>query len=976
MLRAFRSRAAITATSLSVPMLFASPGLAQLSKSIVPEKQEQEIFRQPDRKASGSILSDRRMTVGRIPENGARYFTRRILKPDNEIYAALLVRAGTLNEAPDQIGAAAVIADIAYDAVTTIDAGRREEIFAADPRGGDAGPFDPRDGIVLGFDRMIYTVALPADDRELYTDAAAMLTDVWGFADLTDERIEEAKARLIERAAERDEAAEQARAALLEALAPGSRLPDRPLIPTAEEIQRLTPRAVRAFYDRWFTTNNAAVLSFGDNAQSDLTTGFVPSLERLPNIPGDRDWTPLSPAEAGVDPDTSARAAVVVDRRRRDVEVAMLATAAPPPPQKYFEDAKRDMIDQLAAAALRARVARKLEQTGVVADPRGDAADFYGLLRVAFVTADVAEGDWRAAAEALLTEAAIVRAAGITTSELAEAAAAVIAPLEQYGQIDRNGETRSSDSISFVVEQLGRNRVPTSPYGAAALARVAASTIKIEDVNARIRELFDPETVTLRVVAPTADAAPSEQDLIAVLNAVGDVDPESVAANDRTESIIEIAPAGGAIAEIEHDAFTDVWSAWLDNGVRVHFKQMENEPGIVSIAAVLAGGEIEETPEQRGLTQAATLAYAQPAVATLDAGQFAGLKAGISLNFTPEVGSDSFALEALTTGEDFAEAAPFVYRLLLDPVVNPDVLSGWQQGIAAAEQQSNEDGWINFARTWLSSIFPPTVPLAQPVSPEQAGAITPESAQSWLHRMVSSAPLEIAIVGDIDRDTAFDAAALYFGSLPARERIGPDTLAEARRLPPPTSRRERIKVESAGGRSFVFRGFYAADADDYNDAWDLEIASRYIRDEIDATLGVELAMITRPTSIAKRDATSFPGYGFFAAVLETTTGQGEAVAEAVDVEFQSFAAGEVDAERLIAIIDELKELSSNNVANPRYWATQLSNVDYRGEKIAERVYAGPTAIDSITQPRLLETFSRYYGRKPQLDIVVTEQQDN
>jgi predicted Zn-dependent peptidase len=86
------------------------------------------------------------------------------------------------------------------------------------------------------------------------------------------------------------------------------------------------------------------------------------------------------------------------------------------------------------------------------------------------------------------------------------------------------------------------------------------------------------------------------------------------------------------------------------------------------------------------------------------------------------------------------------------------------------------------ADTTAAAIYPPGEVRAKALTVEQVRAITRPAAQAWLRRLITEAPIEVAVVGDVDRDTATRLAAKYLGALPARPRISDKTLADLRAI--------------------------------------------------------------------------------------------------------------------------------------------------------------------------------------------------
>src|SRR5258707_11240910 len=83
------------------------------------------------------------------------------------------------------------------------------------------------------------------------------------------------------------------------------------------------------------------------------------------------------------------------------------------------------------------------------------------------------------------------------------------------------------------------------------------------------------------------------------------------------------------------------------------------------------------------------------------------------------------------------------------------------------------------------AIYPAGEWRPKALTAEQVRALTRPAAQAWLKRLITDAPIEVAVVGDVDRETATRLVARYVGALPARPRIGDKTLSNLRTIARP-----------------------------------------------------------------------------------------------------------------------------------------------------------------------------------------------
>ena len=106
-------------------------------------------------------------------------------------------------------------------------------------------------------------------------------------------------------------------------------------------------------------------------------------------------------------------------------------------------------------------------------------------------------------------------------------------------------------------------------------------------------------------------------------------------------------PPGGTVVEEREDEATQVWSGWLDNGVRVHHRRVDQRKNDAVIIITLAGGVIQERPDNRGVTEAADVAWDRPATRGLSSTQIPTLMTGKKVRVGGGYGPDTLTLDRL-----------------------------------------------------------------------------------------------------------------------------------------------------------------------------------------------------------------------------------------------------------------------------------------------------------------------------------------
>src|SRR5262249_48308142 len=186
------------------------------------------------------------------------------------------------------------------------------------------------------------------------------------------------------------------------------------------------------------------------------------------------------------------------------------------------------------------------------------------------------------------------------------------------------------------------------------------------------------------------------------------------------------------------------------------------------------------------------------------------------------------------------------YLLLTDPAVEPAALEQWKDAEIERIANRKSQPMQVLAVTSAEAIYPKDEPRPKPLTAEQNRAITPDAAQAWPRPTVTASPIEVAVVGDVDRETATRLVARYVGALPARPRISDKTLAGLRTVSRPGAAIQVAEaIESRTPQAAVFAGFFGADLRDLRDTRLLNVAARILTTRMTKTIREEKQLVYR-----------------------------------------------------------------------------------------------------------------------------------
>ena len=327
-------------------------------------------------------------------------------------------------------------------------------------------------------------------------------------------------------------------------------------------------------------------------------------------------------------------------------------------------------------------------------------------------------GTWRAMLTDLGTALQRARLHGFSEREVEDARQATIAQAEEAVQRETTRPAR--EVLRQINGAVTRQEPVMSAAQSLALLRGMLPGVTAAEVSEAFTRNFDPGQVVFIAELPASDGVPTEAELLALGRAAVEVTPDKVAEVARATALLTTLPTGGTVVESRMHAASGVTSMWLDNGVRAHHRFMDERKNEASISITLAGGTIQETAADRGLTEAALRAWDRPATSALSSTAIRDLMTGAKVRVRSGMTGDTLTLTVSGDPAELERGLQLAYLLLTDPVIEPAALEQWKDGelqrIAARKSQPMQV----LATTSAEAIYPEGRDAAQ-VADRRAG---------------------------------------------------------------------------------------------------------------------------------------------------------------------------------------------------------------------------------------------------------------
>lgn len=907
--------------------------------------------------AAEPLPTDPALVTGTL-DNGLTYIIKKHGNPAGRISIWLHVASGSLNETDGTRGVAHYLEHMAFNGSANFPPGSLVPFFQS------LGLAFGRDqNAFTGFEQTTYQLALPGTKPEIIDKGMLYLSDVAMRLSLFPVEIENERQIILEENRSRAGAAQRVQEYIYERLAPESAFGRRLPIGTEQTIRSITHKDIKEYYSRWYLPSNMTVIVVGNYEPGVVVGSIQKHFAAFPKVPRPAD------RDVSVRRQTTTRAIVATDPELTQAEVSIVRVEPPRAPTTTVEEHRRDLVEQIGLWAFNRRLSAQLAE-GKASFLKSGVSMRQEARVIRLITAEASgkPGEWRRMLADLGINLQRARLHGFSERKVQEARTSLMAQAEEAAQ--REGTLPARALLRQINSAAARREPVTSAAQRLELLKRLLPGITAAEVSQLFATSFDPTNVTFIVELPSGGDIPSEAGLISLGRLALNVKPDREVEVARANSLLENFPAGGKIVESIGHTASGVLSGWLGNGVRVHYRFMAERKNEASIVITLAGGQIQETAANRGITQAAALAWSRPATSKLPSIQVRDLMTGKKVRVSGRVDQDTLTLTVSGNPSDLEAGLQLAYLLLTDPVIEPAAFEQWRETEAQriASRKLRPAGVLSEAVA--AAFYPKDESRIKPLEAEQLRKIRLDAAQAWLRRIVAEAPIEVAAVGDVDRSTALSLVERYLGSLPARDRISHKTLADLRKITRtagPISVERKINVKTP--QAFVMDGFFGADIQNIRDSRLLTMAARVLSTRMNAVIREEKQLVYS-VSASSQPASEYPGFGLFVARAPTDPAKAEALANALNEMYSLFAKDGPSEDEMAVAKKQIANLLDQAMKEPDFWLSRLSTLDYRGLALTDLVEA-PRAYPQYTTQEVRQTFTRYYKPESRFRFVIT-----
>lgn len=708
-----------------------------------------EIDRSPE------VRPDPAVRRGVLP-NGLRYAVMSNKQPAQSVSMRLGVDVGSFEEALGERGIAHFLEHMAFNGTRSIPEGQLDTTFAA-----QGVAFGRDQNASTGFFQTVYELDLPLADAAKLDLGFRWLREVAGEMLLTPEAVNRERGVVL---AEHDRSLGPERTfgdAQRAFLSPELRGPTRLPIGAPDTLRKIDAAQLRAFYDRWYRPENAAVVVVGDQPVEELE-------RRVREAFG--SWKGRGPAPVRTErkaPDLGRELAVLT---RAEPQLPTGVQACRPRPRDPREPESLERWRRHSRRTLwEAIVNDRLQRRSREADPPfvGAAMGFSESYREAGYTclsATPLNDDWRRALDAALFEIRRMELHGVTPDEVRRA---VGSRRVGYQAAAASAETRRSAGIAAALLndlQSEEREVYSRPEENLRLYDAATVDATPAEVNAAFKRDWSGGAPLITLRTPIAvDAAAVRA---AWAEAISGAAPSAYADIKAAPWAYASFGLGGRVAKREVIAEPGFTRVTFANGVILNVKQVAFNRDRVSVGVRFGAGKA-------GLPYASTVGpelgsalFTFGGLGKHDLGELTDLFEGRRWSADLSLNDNSFDLHGETSPSDLPLQLQILTAFLSDPGFRPDADSKIATAAESVYRGLRASPGAATALTLLEAVEPGG-PLRFPPK-EVLAKLRASDFERALRPVITGAPLEVTVVGDVDETRAITAVAETLGALPPR----------------------------------------------------------------------------------------------------------------------------------------------------------------------------------------------------------------
>ena len=714
------------------------------------------------------IPHDKEWAFGTLP-NGLRWAVRANGVPPGQVSIRIRMDVGSLHERPQEAGFAHLIEHLVF----------RQSKYLGEAQ---AIPTWQRLGATFGSDtnaettptQTVFKIDLPEASPAGLDESFKLLSGMMIAPTLSESDIRTEAPIVLAEKRERGGTAERVIDATRQMVYYGQPLADHATIGSVATIEGAHEAAVKAFHQRWYRPENAAIIVAGD-ADPRLLAALIGKWfgdwrGKGAHMAAPSFGEPAAPA--GSDPaDPVGFTRVLVEPGLpRSISYAVLR-----PWRERIDNVAYNqglMVDQVAQAIINRRLETRARAGARYLSAQFDQQNESRSVDATFMAVTPLDSDWRGALADARAVVADALASEPSPQEIAREAAEINVVFESM--VQQRSLAPGGKLADDLVQAVDIHETVASPEVVLDIFRKSIPMFTPQAVLEHARGLMTGRAIRALYVTPQAGEADADALKLAMLTRVKPDGRSRMAS--KPVSFASLPPIGkpAPVPVVTPTGLLRIEQLGFANGVKVQLWATQDDPGRVTVRVRFGAGYRSIGSGDAAYALLGSLALVGSGEGMLGQEDLDRISTGRKMGFDFHIEDACFQFSADTRAEDlddqlFLFADKFAHpRWDANPVLRARAAARLQYDSLGASPQGVLDRDLKQLQRGGDTRF------AMP-NPAQLAAVTPEGFRKVWAPILASGPIEVQVFGDFNRAKALAALQRTFGALPPRQPLPGNT---------------------------------------------------------------------------------------------------------------------------------------------------------------------------------------------------------
>ncbi|MFW5908721.1 MAG: M16 family metallopeptidase [Desulfosalsimonas sp.] len=845
--------------------LRSAPSFAEKGEPANPQEYQARCW--PHEKSD--LAPDPEVDFGTL-ENGIRYVIKKNDTPEDRVRMHLVVDAGSFHETEEQRGIAHFLEHMLFNGTGNFPPGELVKYFQ---RIGMA--FGPDVNGRTGFYQTVYDLDLPDGEKETLREAMLVMHDFAAEALLKQKEVKKERHVILSEKQTRDSSDYRTFKKTLKFELSGARIPERLPIGIEEAIRSADRELIKDFYDTWYRPENLTLVMVGDfetkTAEKILKDRFDGLQARAPQKP-DPEFGKVG--HKGIKPfyhheSEAGKTRVTIETAEKE-----------PMPQDSAQYQRERILAKMANKIIDHRLNAVLEEPDApFTDAWISSGHYLRFVKSAEISADCRPENWQKAFSAIEKELRKALEHGFTESEVTRVQKEYITRLRQA--VKNSATRRSRDLAQELISSLSDNRVYQSPKQRLEMLEPAVNSATQESLHKAFKKEWNAAH-RLLLVTGNADLSDAEKTPEKQIKSAYEQSRSRPVKKPEKGRQVEfpylLPPAGqGKISTKKDIEDLGITRVAFENGVDLLIKETDFKDNQVLAAVSFGQGESAEPEENPALAEMTSEVINLSGLGELSRENLKQALADKNTSVSFDAEEDKFVFSAVSVPEETRLMFELLYSHIKDPAFR---VSARKQAINKFRQRYKSlshtvQGAMELEGMRFLAGGDPRFGLPPLEAIENTGL---EDVRNWIKPVLENAPLEIAVVGDINQEQVIREAARFFGGLTPRKKKAhipgnnPPKFPEGQEI--------EISVPTRISKALLVAAYPSTDIWDIGETRRLSVLSRIFSDRMRIKIREEMGAAYSRAAFNK-PSRAYHDYGIFAGYVITDPEKIPAVEEAV-----------------------------------------------------------------------------------------------